>query len=59
MYVHARLKCYYRFATNPQYIFHALDWIEKNAVASSVNFAERKQFQSETNVGQLLNHDNV
>ena len=60
MYVHAGLKCcYYRFAANPQYIFHALDWIEKNAVASSVNFAERKQFQSETNVGQLLNHDNV
>ena len=41
-----RVKCDDRFAANPQYIFHALDWIERNAVASSVHFAERKQFQS-------------
>ena len=59
-YVHARLKCCDdRFAANPQYIFHALDWIERNAVASSVHFVERKQFQSEISVGQLVNHDNV
>ena len=59
-YVHARLKCCDdRFAANPQYIFHALDWIERNAVASSFYFAERKQFQSEIRVGQLVNHDNV
>ena len=59
-YVHARLKCCDdRFAANPQYIFHALDWIERNAVASSVHFAERKQFQSEISVGQLVNHNNV
>ena len=59
-YVHTRLKCCDdRFASNPQYIFHALDWIERNAAASSVNFPERKQFQSEINVGQLVNHDNV
>ena len=59
-YVHARLKsCDDRFAANPQYIFHALDWIERNAVASSVYFAERKQFQSEISVGQLVNLDNV
>ena len=58
--MHARLKrCDDRFAANPQYIFHALDWIERNAVASSVNFAERKQFQSEISVGQLVNHVNV
>ena len=58
--MHARLKCCDdRFAANPQYIFHALNWIEQNAVASSVHFAERKQFQSEINVGQLVNHDNV
>ena len=59
-YVHARLKCCDdRFASNPQYIFHALDWIERNAVASSIHFAERKQFQSEINVGQLVNQDSV
>ena len=59
-YVHARLKCCDdRFAANPQYIFHALDWIKRNAVASSVHFADRKQFQSEINVGQLVNHDIV
>ena len=59
-YVHTRLKCCDdRFASNPQFIFNALDLIERNAVASSVNFAERKQFQSEISVGQLVNHNNV
>ena len=61
-YVHVRLKCCDdSFAANPQYIFDALDWIKRNAVASSVHFAERKQFQSEINVGQgqLVNHDSV
>ena len=59
-YVHAGLKCCDdRFAANRQYIFHALDWIERNAVASSVHCAERKQFQTEINVGQLVNHGNV
>ena len=43
--VHARLKCCDdRFASNSQYIFHALDRIEINAVARSIDFAERKQF---------------
>ena len=59
-YVHARLKCCDdRFASNPQYIFHALGWIERDAVASSVHFAERKQFQNEISVGQLVNHNHV
>ena len=58
--MHTRLKCCDdRFASNPQYIFHALDWIERNAVASSVHFAERKQFQSEISVGQLVHYSNV
>ena len=58
--MHARLKyCDDRFIANPQYIFHALDWIERNAVTSSVHFAERKQFQSEISISQLVNHDNV
>ena len=58
--MHTRLKyCDDRFASNPQYIFHALEWIERNGVASWVHFAERKQFQSEISVGQLVNHNNV
>ena len=58
--MHTRPKRYDdRFAFNPQYIFYALDWIEKNAAASSVYFAERKQFQSEISVGQLVNHSNL
>ena len=40
-YVHTRLNCCDdRFASNPQYIFHALNWIQGSAVASSVHFAE-------------------
>ena len=40
-YVKARLKCCNdRFASNPQYIFHALDWIEREGVWNSINFAE-------------------
>ena len=59
-YVHTKLKCCHdRFTSNSQYIFHALDWIERNAVASSVHFAERKQFQNDISVGQLMNEDTV
>ena len=59
-YVHAKLKCCDdRFAANPQYIFHTFDWIERNAIASSVHFAEWKQFESEISVGQLVNHSNI
>ena len=25
-------------------IFHALDWTERNAISSSIHFANRKQF---------------
>ena len=42
-YVHARLKCCDdRFASNSQYVLHAIDWIERNPVASSIHFAEKK-----------------
>ena len=38
-YVHTRPKCCDdRFSSNPQNIFHALDWIERSTVASSVHF---------------------
>ena len=56
----ARLKCCDdRFAVNPQYIFHALEWVETNAVENSVHLFERRQFQSEISVDQLVNHGNV
>lgn len=59
-YVQARLKCSdNRFASNPQYLFSVLDWVEKTAAASTVNFTQRKQFQSDLNVGNLLNHSSV
>ena len=38
---------------------HALDWIERNALASSVHFAKRKQFKIEIDVGELVNFDSV
>ena len=42
-YIHARLKSSdNRWASNLQYICHALDWIQKNAVASSIYFSQRK-----------------
>ena len=44
-------------ASNPQYIFHALDWIQKNAVASSIYFSQRKH-QDDLNAGQV-NSNNV
>ena len=54
-YAQSRLKCSdNRFASNAQYLFSTLDWVEKSAVASTVNFTMRKQFQSDINVGQAL-----
>ena len=45
-YVHARLKCCDdRFAANPQYMFHVLDWIKRSAVASSGHFTGRNNFK--------------
>ena len=58
-YLHARLKsCDDRFALDPQYIYQAIDWIERN-VASTVHFTERKQFQTDISVGCLQSQDNV
>ena len=48
-----------RFAAYLEYIFRALDWIERNAVASSIHFAERKQCQSVINVVQLVSQYSV
>ena len=50
--MHVRLQCCDdRFAPNSQYIFHALDGTERYAIASSIHFAERVQFQSDISVG--------
>ena len=58
-YAHVRLKSTDdRFATNPQYIFHLIDWVEKEAISSSISIAERKHFQGELTAGQV-NSNNV
>ena len=45
-YLHSRLKYLRdRSASDPQYIFQALHKIERNAVASTVHFTERKHFK--------------
>ena len=58
--MHARLKCCDdRFASNAQYIFKSLDWIERNAVANTIHFTERKQFQSDIDAGQLISQEHI
>ena len=59
-YAHARLKCSdSRFAADPQYVFTQLHHVETDVIASTINFAQRKHFQSEITAGQLVNSDNV
>ena len=59
-YLHARLKSSDdRFASDPQYIFQGLHWIESTNVQSAISFAQKKHFQSEISAGQLVNTDNV
>ena len=48
-----------KFTASSQCISHTLDWIERNAVASPVYFTERRNFQSEINIDQLVNHNNI
>ena len=58
-YIHACLKSSDdQWASNPQYIFHALDWIQKNTVASPIYFSQRKHYQADLNAGQV-NSNNV
>ena len=40
-----------------QYIFHCLDWVEKEAVSSSINIAQRKHFQGDITAGQVNSGD--
>ena len=60
-YVHARLKyCNDRFASNPQYIFHALDWIERKLLLQAqFILLKGNNFKVKINVGQLVNHNNI
>ena len=59
-YVLARLNCCDgRFASDPQYLFHALDLIERNVVICTVHSTKRKQFQTDATVGCLQNRDNM
>ena len=55
-YVHACLKSSDDWASNPQYTFHALDWIQKNAVASLIYFSQRKH-QADLNAGQVSSNN--
>ena len=60
--MHARLKCCDdRFASNSQYVLHAIDWIERNPVASSIHFPEKKKKkkknQSDISVDKLMNKE--
>ena len=55
--MHARLKCCDdRFASNSQHVLHAIDWIERNPVASSIHFAEKKN-QSDISVDRVIYDD--
>ncbi|XP_066926766.1 uncharacterized protein [Clytia hemisphaerica] len=59
-YIHARLKSSDdRFASDPQYIFSSLHWIESSNVASAISFSQQKHFQSDISAGRLMNPDNV
>ena len=59
-YIHARLKSSDdRFASDPQYIFSSLHWIESSNVASAITFSQKKHFQSDISAGRLMNPDNV
>ena len=62
--MHARLECCNdRFAANPQYIYisciRLTYWIERNSFVRSIHFVERKEIQSEINVGQLVKYIDV
>ena len=53
-YIHACLKYFdKRFAKNPIYIFHTLDWVKGAAFSNSINFVERKQFQEDITAGEI------
>ena len=53
-YLHARLKCGDdRFASDLEYVFQELEWMERNAVAITVQVTERKQFQTNVIEGCL------
>lgn len=61
--MHVRLEgCDNKFAPIPQYVLDPLDWIERNSVASSVDFAEKKTaskwYQLKSN-SQIVNLKNV
>ena len=58
-YPHARLTCDDWLASDLQYIFQALAWIKRNAIASTGHFIKRKQFQIDVTLGYLQNQDNV
>ena len=49
------------FYTEPDWevLCQCLDWIEKNAVTSSIHFAERKRYQTDVKASQLKDCSNI
>ena len=45
--------CDARFAADPQYTFQCLEWVEKTAIASNIQFAERKHKDIYTTVQEV------
>ena len=57
-YAHARLRCADdRFASDTKYIFQCLDWIEKEAVCSSISIVQKKYFQGDITAEQVNSGD--
>ena len=59
-YIHAHLKCCdARFASNPQYIFQCLNWIECETILNTINFSERKRKQQPLTAGDIQNNSSL
>ena len=48
--------CDSRFASDPQYIFQCLNWIEREMIFNTINFAERKRRQQPLTAGDIQNN---
>ena len=59
-YIHAHLKsCDARFASDPQYIFQCLNWIERETIMNTINFSERKRRQRPLTARYIQNNSSL
>ena len=59
-YIHRNLKnSDSRFASDPQYIFFALDWVERTSVHNAIMFSERKMKGVKCSVASLQNKERI